>query len=589
MSKGVPEESAIPARPAPYSTTDAAESDAVTTLRSLLDSRRVSHDLRERDKHPNIDGYIELVDEGGHPLGKIEVQIRKLVSDATSCPCPTSLVAYSKATTLPVIFVGVDALNARAYWTHISELTPGYKRNQQSFTVRFADSFDSIDKATSCPCYHRWLELTREYQRRISRYPLLDARVSSGDTLASLTPQHREALQRYVDTVNHLLDNDFKTIKKLLFPTIWKFGVGCRLLGAETVLYQISAIPLGQPDPLVVGLPEDVTLKMLGPNVQTAGTQDQKEFFASPELNGQQFVFRLVRGLWRAKEFPVHGVEMAADVVLTFLRRYSRWLDIDPNIDEYRVEDLRGAFGVTLSKKAGLVADRLPAVYSSVKVVNLDTMASQLGMASTSGPANRWAPTHYVLSSVNFPIRLAFDSLALLESLSVPTITRRFRSADLGYQPPPNNYIWSCYSRQRETENVTEILKRAIDEYAIFVRGNAFHVENSPYLDQTTSIVFEYVSFYDNPAEQGPALREYHLRDPKRALEKTSVLVAGADNRLVDQARSDWSIVVNNLRFEVLSVTSMVPDFFFGDFPLTRLIYRFLADDLKRQYKETIS
>ena len=587
MPKRIPGEDRSQIRPAPYSNTDAAEIEAVTTLRSLLDSRRVRPDLRERDKFPNIDGYVELVDEGGHPLGKIEVQIKKLPSGVTSCPCPSSLVAYSKVTTLPVILVGVDPSNSRAYWTHVSELMPGYNSSQRSFTVHFTDAVDAVDTINSCPCYRRWLELTSEYQERIQRYPLFEADAGQGVTLASLTPQRLDALQRYVDTINHLLDDDFVTVKRFLFPRVWKFGVGCRLIDQETVLCQISGVPMGKPAPLVVGLPESVTFRSLGQNVHTLILQPQKEFFGFPERNGRDFVFRFVQDLVRAKAFPVYGMEMAVDVLLGFVKRYHRWLELTPDMDEYQVEDLRRAFGPGLSKTTGSVAGRLSASGAGIRVVNLDLMINQMTNLSAEGRDKGWTPTSYVLSSNICPIRSSFESLALLSSLGVLAITQRFRSRDLDHQSPPNNLIWSCYSRQRETDNVTELLKRVIGEYEVFVHGNAFQLESSPYLDRTTSVVFEYVSFYDNPVGQGPVLHECHLRDPHRALEKTSVFVAGASSK-VAEARPGSSIVINNVRFEVTRVVSRSADFFFGHSPLSNLIYRLLADDLRRQYKMTV-
>ena len=49
--------------PAPYSTTDAAEQNAVITFESLVDSRFVKAEIRTRDKYPNVDGIVEIVDE----------------------------------------------------------------------------------------------------------------------------------------------------------------------------------------------------------------------------------------------------------------------------------------------------------------------------------------------------------------------------------------------------------------------------------------------------------------------------------------------------------------------------------------------
>ena len=256
----------------------------MTTLRSLLDTRRVRADLRERDKFPNTDGYIALVDNGGRPQGKIEVQIKTLGAGSVSCRCPSSLVAYSKeGTTLPMILVGVDPSMSRAYWKQVSEVMPGYQNTQQTFTAHFTEALDAIDRTESCPCYHRWLELVKEYQERIDRYRLLAPDSSQRGTAASLTKSHWDALQRYVDTLNRLLDDDFIVVKKLLFPGVWKFGVGCRLIGQEHVLYQLSSIRRGEPAPLIFELPDSVTPSTLGRSVQTSVAQARETFFSAPE------------------------------------------------------------------------------------------------------------------------------------------------------------------------------------------------------------------------------------------------------------------------------------------------------------------
>jgi hypothetical protein len=129
-------------------------------------------------------------------------------------------------------------------------------------------------------------------------------------------------------------------------------------------------------------------------------------------------------------------------------------------------------------------------------------------------------------------------------------------------------------------DNVTAVLTRVLREYEIFVRGNAFHLESSPYLNRTISIVFEYVSSHDNP--QGPELREWHLRDPHCALEKTSILVTDASRHL-----EGWNVAINNMRFEVAQQVSRSADFLFGNCPLSNFV-RLLADDLHRQYQMTL-
>ena len=125
------------------------------------------------------------------------------------------------------------------------------------------------------------------------------------------------------------------------------------------------------------------------------------------------------------------------------------------------------------------------------------------------------------------------------------------------------------------------MLTRLVQEYETFIRGTAFHLDSSPYLDRTVSIVFEYVPSHDNP--QGPLLREWHLCDPHRALEKTTLLVAEATRR-----PDGPNLVINNVPFEAMRTISRSAGFFFADCPLSNLVYRLLADDLNRQYQMTL-
>jgi hypothetical protein len=65
-------------RATPYSSTDKQETLAIDTFRYLVDHEKVKLDLKERDKYPNIDGNVEIVDENRRPIAKLEVQIKKL-------------------------------------------------------------------------------------------------------------------------------------------------------------------------------------------------------------------------------------------------------------------------------------------------------------------------------------------------------------------------------------------------------------------------------------------------------------------------------------------------------------------------------
>ena len=106
-------------KPAPYPPNSTEELEAITTFEGLLDKRFVMPHLNKFDKVPNTDGHIEIVDEERRPLGKLEVQVRKIPDGETSYSCPVQLVAYSQTISLPFLLVCVDVGSRKAYFRHL--------------------------------------------------------------------------------------------------------------------------------------------------------------------------------------------------------------------------------------------------------------------------------------------------------------------------------------------------------------------------------------------------------------------------------------------------------------------------------------
>jgi len=50
----------------------------------------VKPDLKGRDKHPNTDGTLELVDDLGIPIGKLDIQVRKIPPSEKHYDCDFS-------------------------------------------------------------------------------------------------------------------------------------------------------------------------------------------------------------------------------------------------------------------------------------------------------------------------------------------------------------------------------------------------------------------------------------------------------------------------------------------------------------------
>lgn len=149
------------AEPAPYPSSDKAENNAVDTLNYILDERVKSH-IDTRDKVPNHDGYLELVDENEVPLGRINVQVKKLPDKNRDSPkkqMKTKHLSYCYVSNDPFVVILVDIDKDIAYWAPITE--EWYEKenlhNQKSSVIKFPEQ-NQIRKNRG-DYVNKWLQL----------------------------------------------------------------------------------------------------------------------------------------------------------------------------------------------------------------------------------------------------------------------------------------------------------------------------------------------------------------------------------------------------------------------------------------------
>jgi hypothetical protein len=141
-------------------------------------------------------------------------------------------------------------------------------------------------------------------------------------------------------------------------------------------------------------------------------------------------------------------------------------------------------------------------------------------------------------------------------------VSRRFLSPDLDYQPPPDNFIWSCYSREREVESVTAVLECVVSEYNALVRGWAFQLESSPYLNPAIAVVFSYVPSHDSRDGTEPTVYEYHVRNSDGSLPKTTVLSTGLNSEFGSPVAASTVVIENVSRVVEVGISRAAAFFF---------------------------
>ena len=105
---------------------DRLDEDANLCIRGLFKhTQAVAHKVECHDKYPNIDGYIELVDDKDYPVGKLIVQAKTYKSKykgKNKAEIPAYFVAYAMRMRNEIcIFFSVDADENKIYWKYISD------------------------------------------------------------------------------------------------------------------------------------------------------------------------------------------------------------------------------------------------------------------------------------------------------------------------------------------------------------------------------------------------------------------------------------------------------------------------------------
>lgn len=344
--------------PAPYPANNTEELQAVVTFLGLLDLKYVKPEANWLDKIPNTDGQIEIVDENQRPLGKLEVQIKKIPDGEMSFQCPLELIAYSQKISIPFLLVCVDVGNKKAYFRHLqNSIVPELKPDQQSFSIKFDPKVHLVSGETQY--LRQWIEIVQEYNKRVSDYPRLQQIVSDLN-LSHISKQDNIYFQEFIDHLNRLLEFDFPIVKEQFFKDVWKLGVGVSSADQNDVIFQIYKIYPGDPAILVSGMPNP-----FADNTSVAGQNKRvyqynsraRSVLKSAKQEAGSFVFDRLKEIIREKKLSICGKRLATEYLFWFVDHYGASVGIE-EADRLNVDQLNYGISVYLPAWASIAVPR---------------------------------------------------------------------------------------------------------------------------------------------------------------------------------------------------------------------------------------
>lgn len=593
-------------KPARYPSNDTLECTAITILEYIIDQNLVKTDLKKRDKVPNIDGYFEIVEIDQSPIGKVEVQVKKLSDnnlEKPKYPCEIEFLKYCEYSVLPVLLILVDVDNEVAYWELCNNLLKklSITKKQKTKTIRFTPE-KNIKKGES-GYIEEWKEIIADYKARIYLYEPLkeenqklkeayDLVLDKSDPLFGVEKAEFRNLHLFLDRLNHLYDTYFEKIKHLLYADYWKLGCAYSDYGEKHVTYMLYPI---------VQYKNDVQIKILSPKVQNQLTKrglsytvssifTENPFEAHPREYANEILKSKIEEIISKKRLLINNIYLTQEILFHFLDNYNEILGLERK-NEYTTEEISDSiylyFSIWLEEAVSRNYIRLKGNYyisldSIPNILSKDTIA-ELNTVTKNRIENRYLHrNNFIIKSREYPLMFFSTLPTLINKFSIREFKRIYIPPDFGKLSKENNFIWSPYSPEGILYNITKFYENLplvydsiIDEFFPTIKQEMKFFSDFNKLIVVVDLTQKMID--------GPMVEYYELLNEKSTVEEIDVYMKGKDNVPIDfKVNFKSDIIIENKKYKLIRKNGSVLRFIFDDFPMYNYVYSILLEKIKK-------
>lgn len=585
-------------RPTPYSPTDSDEVQAIKIFDQSLDSKLVKSDIRKRDKTPNVDGYLEIVDENQVPVGKIEIQVRKIPEGEKKHSCDLGLFAYARTTTLPVILVCVDIINKKVFWKQITYEMAHGKEGQKTITINFSEREDIIH--SNLLYLSKWISMVKDYQKRLQEYELIRTQLEeigkNSNPLIGREGKDIGYFQLFVDELNKLLERDYSIVKRTFFPDIWKIGIALDYYDDKSICYSLFSIKKGYNDALIKQM--DVSkFNIFRPGPHTIFSYwGKNELGLNPKGCAQKFVYERIEDIVENRLLSIRNRYLCREYLFDFIDRHTFCLGIESK-DSYSLTELNFALNLYFPRWCIVAKDHVnyPAhldhldpgiiglILHPAKYSEIDKRVRELIDRNAKVPP-------FPVGSLFFSFRTVYDLLSYCNSENIYSLDRIYRKRDPRLsEGRTSTYIWEGYRKVDSEYNVRCILDNIEDVFNEVMDNNGFDTRCYKLFNEFDKVLYVYDLKETYLPNEFPKLSTYFLKKEsgKQISKKIECLSSDEFDTKVSYKDEKINFSGDDYRVEKSSISS--GDFFFKQTPMLNLIYEYLEERLKEVFKDAIS
>ena len=571
-------------------------------------------DIKKRDKYPNIDGYIEIVNEARQVLGKLEAQVKKLPDNCGSSPklpCPLSLIAYAKVTTLPVLFVGVDVKQRRAYWLPVSDdlvRDKAISDKQQRVSVSFHPGRIVEEKETRYVI--EWLRIAEDYQMKLREHDKRVATITEllkSSTLTAATaasPGFRE-IHEFLDELNSLLEKPFSLVKTRFYPEAWKVGLAYRDFTPNSVTYTLFPI---RPEENEAQIKEiDSTRDLLTIDGIT-GYFTENPIRTRPKQHAVKAIQDSVKQILEGKLLDHKGSNvLATEFLFAIADRFAEQMGLEKK-DNYTIAQIENAFYCRLpiwvhEAVEFMVRENRNGVKSPIDCLyrkpyfDPDMLRSSImpeEMKVLGERVEAWLERHDAIPKIplgyeRLPLGFFEEYHSFLISNGVAEIHRLYKPPDYARAARHGGHVSELYSPDDLERNLEIFSNNLAPTYSAIVNQNFPLLKDylTPFGGATRVVVVLDTS--QNALHGGDwPITIYNL---KLASENSLGVDFYEKSKWreiapnLEVGRSKQSVELDNRTYEYIGGQSRGLDFMYGDLPMFGFVYEQLEEALRRYFE----
>ncbi|MEE1964315.1 DUF4365 domain-containing protein [Allomuricauda taeanensis] len=602
-------------KPAKFPNNNTEEYKSVIKLLDILDKNQIKPDPKLIDKFPNTDGECSITDKEQFPIGKVEIQIKTLPDSEVESPkyqCDIPFLSHCETSLLPVILIPVNTKNELAYWLHLDReiLEDLGKRIKGESIVVHIPKENKITREDT-KYVEKWTEIVKKYIRKKidsdtqesykKKYEeLYKLYESFPKPIHSIGEDNLKSINIFIDTLNYSLDNDFKSIKEVVFPGFWKISIAYTDFNKDKISYAIIPIKYGDNNLLIrevssmSPLVHDRLARTVTSHYASNPIKDKPVDYAfglikketleviktqSLKLVCEQLVFEYLTDFFDYTKIilPISDKEnfSVKEFRNTIIKYLPIWIEEynnfrnRPLIDSTIFFDIEEVFWHTLDKDKDRITEK-----ANVRFKNSDFCNLKI-----------------VDTSKVFSFKYLIDSLTLLQNINIPNFKRPYPKKNYSKN---SGFVWSWYTPETAFEKLSFVFKELPKVYDLFIDSFFPKLkEELKFYSEFKLLIInikygsEFKTFQDSPS-----IEMFYLDTKEDIKPTTQIFLNSIDCPVKWENHYDYfqnGIEIEKVKYELKSSSGGVIEYLYNKFTLREYLYKTLQERFEKYFKTTTS